>query len=105
MTIVDAKDVLPDIRDGLTRQERIVLYCLNEIQREHNNREQTTVFREYSSLTPIIAFLRIKNELEAFHAKKEDRYCYELDGIFPHLYRGLHDDLFGYEELGRAHHQ
>jgi hypothetical protein len=27
-------DKLPDIRDGLTRKERIVLYCLNQLQKE-----------------------------------------------------------------------
>lgn len=29
---------LPDIRDGLTRKERIVLECLNRIQKERQNR-------------------------------------------------------------------
>ena len=27
-------DFLPDVRDGLSRKERVVLFCLNEIQRE-----------------------------------------------------------------------
>ena len=31
-------DDLPDIRDGLNRKERIILYCLDELQRERHNR-------------------------------------------------------------------
>ena len=27
-------DNLPDVRDGLTRKERIVLYCLHQLQKE-----------------------------------------------------------------------
>lgn len=30
----DYVDSLPDIRDGLTRKERIVLYCIARIQKE-----------------------------------------------------------------------
>jgi hypothetical protein len=32
------EDVLPDVRDGLTREERIVLYVLNETQKERGGR-------------------------------------------------------------------
>ena len=35
-------DNLPDVRDGLTRKERIVLYCLNQIQQERNGRNVPT---------------------------------------------------------------
>ena len=28
------KQVLPDARDGLTEKERIILYCLHELQNE-----------------------------------------------------------------------
>jgi len=30
------------VRDGLTRKERVVLYCLNEIQKERNGSKVTT---------------------------------------------------------------
>ena len=35
-------DNLPDIRDGLTRKERIVLYCLNQLQEERGGRNAPT---------------------------------------------------------------
>ena len=31
-------DNLPDVRDGLTRKERIILYCLDQIQKERGGR-------------------------------------------------------------------
>lgn len=34
---------LPDVRDGLTRKERIVLYCLQKIQKELGGRDAPTV--------------------------------------------------------------
>ena len=34
---------LPDIRDGLTRKERIVLYCLHQLQKERGGRNAPTV--------------------------------------------------------------
>lgn len=36
-------DILPDIRDGLTRKERIVLYVLDQIRRERGGRDVPTV--------------------------------------------------------------
>ncbi|MDH5179820.1 MAG: hypothetical protein OEZ39_18380 [Gammaproteobacteria bacterium] len=36
-------DNLPDVRDGLTRKERIVLYCLYKAQKELNGRNVPTV--------------------------------------------------------------
>lgn len=36
------EDVLPDIRDGLTREERIVLYVLHETERERGGRNVPT---------------------------------------------------------------
>ncbi|HET8706836.1 MAG TPA: hypothetical protein VFM46_11100 [Pseudomonadales bacterium] len=33
---------LPDVRDGLTYNERLVLYCLHELQRERNDRNVPT---------------------------------------------------------------
>ena len=34
---------LPDIRDGLTKKERTVLFCLRELQRERDGRNVPTV--------------------------------------------------------------
>ncbi len=36
-------EVLPDVRDGLTRRERIVLYVLHETQKERGDRNVPTV--------------------------------------------------------------
>ena len=36
------EDVLPDVRDGLTREERIVLYVLHETQNERGGRNVPT---------------------------------------------------------------
>jgi hypothetical protein len=35
-------DGIPDVRDGLTRRERVVLYVLHETQRERGNRNVPT---------------------------------------------------------------
>lgn len=37
------EDLLPDVRDGLTREERIVLYVLHETQKERGGRDVPTV--------------------------------------------------------------
>lgn len=42
MTKIDLTDHLPDIRDGLTRKERIVLDCLNELEQTRGNRHVPT---------------------------------------------------------------
>lgn len=34
---------MPDIRDGLTRKERIILYCLHQCQQERGGRNVPTV--------------------------------------------------------------
>jgi len=36
-------DKIPDVRDGLTREERVVLYVLNETQKERGGRNVPTV--------------------------------------------------------------
>lgn len=36
-------DNLPDVRDGLSRKERIVLYCLDQLQKERDGRNAPTV--------------------------------------------------------------
>jgi hypothetical protein len=38
----DVRDIIPDARDGLTRKERIVLYVLNQTQRELGGRNVPT---------------------------------------------------------------
>ena len=35
-------EVLPDVRDGLTREERIVLYVLHQTQKERGGRDVPT---------------------------------------------------------------
>ena len=39
----DDYDNIPDVRDGLTRKERIVLTCLHEIQKENGGRNVPTI--------------------------------------------------------------
>jgi len=36
-------DDLPDVRDGLNRKERIILYCLREAQAEFNDRNVSSI--------------------------------------------------------------
>ncbi len=36
------RDALPDVRDGLTRQERVVLWVLHETQKERGGRNVPT---------------------------------------------------------------
>jgi len=38
----DPRDYLPDIRDGLTHRERVVLQCLYDLQRERGGRHVPT---------------------------------------------------------------
>lgn len=38
----DPVDELPDIRDGLNRKQRIILYCLDQIQKERDGRDVPT---------------------------------------------------------------
>src|SRR5215467_5083723 len=42
MSIRDPRDDLPDIRDGLTHRERIVLQCLYGLQQERGGRNVPT---------------------------------------------------------------
>jgi len=39
---MDEYDQLPNVRDGLTRKERIILYCINTIQNELGGRNVPT---------------------------------------------------------------
>lgn len=38
----DPRDGVPDARDGLTRPERIILWCLHELQKERGGRNVPT---------------------------------------------------------------
>lgn len=39
----DLFDDIPDVRDGLNKKERIILYCLKQAQEEFGNRGVPTV--------------------------------------------------------------
>ncbi len=36
-------DDIPDVRDGLTRKERVILYCLQQAQHERGGRNVPTI--------------------------------------------------------------
>jgi hypothetical protein len=36
-------DNIPDVRDGLNRKERVVLYCIRQIQKERGDRNVPTL--------------------------------------------------------------
>ena len=42
MSIRNSRDYLPDVRDGLTHRERIVLQCLHALQQERGGRNVPT---------------------------------------------------------------
>ena len=42
MSSRDFRDHLPDVRDGLTHRERIVLSCLHNLQKERGDRRVPT---------------------------------------------------------------
>jgi hypothetical protein len=39
---VKRADLIPDVRDGLTRAERVVLWCLSECEKERPGRNVST---------------------------------------------------------------
>ena len=39
----DNFDNLPDVRDGLNKKERIILHCLNQLQKELGGRNAPTI--------------------------------------------------------------
>jgi hypothetical protein len=41
-SIREIREVIPDVRDGLTRQERIVLYVLHQAQKERGDHNVPT---------------------------------------------------------------
>jgi hypothetical protein len=53
----DIRDFLPDVRDGLTRQERVVLWVLHETQKERGGQNVPTAMLwgrvcEHISISP-----------------------------------------------------
>ena len=42
MSTRNSRDYLPDVRDGLTHRERIVLQCLYDLQQERSGRNVPT---------------------------------------------------------------
>jgi hypothetical protein len=40
--VTSGNDKLPDVRDGLTREERVILYVLSETQKERGDRNVPT---------------------------------------------------------------
>lgn len=55
-------DELPDVRDGLTRKQRIILYCLDQLQKEREGRQVPTAML-YGR---VVEYLNISvSELEA----------------------------------------
>ncbi|MDH5377701.1 MAG: hypothetical protein OEX00_05225 [Gammaproteobacteria bacterium] len=62
-------DNLPDARDGLTRKERIVLYCLHQLQEERGGRNAPTVML-YGR---VLEFINIsENELQQILQRLSD---------------------------------
>lgn len=43
MKDIDLQWILPDVRDGLTRKERAVLYCLHQLQQERGDAHVPTI--------------------------------------------------------------
>ncbi len=43
MVVHEEFDNIPDVRDGLTKKERVVLYCLSQTQAERGGRNVPTV--------------------------------------------------------------
>lgn len=57
MRVKPIEELLPDVRDGLTREERIVLYVLRETRKERGGRDVPTTMLwgrvcEYFYLSP-----------------------------------------------------
>jgi hypothetical protein len=43
MASIPLEDLIPDVRDGLTRKERMVLYCLQQAQQDFKGRNVPTI--------------------------------------------------------------
>lgn len=66
-------DQLPDVRDGLTRKERIVLFCLHQAEKERPGRNVPTAMLygrvvEYVDMS-VDELQRILQRLTSFNSK------------------------------------
>ena len=66
-------DDIPDVRDGLTRKERIVLYCLHQAEKERPGRNVPTAMLygrvvEYVDMS-VDELQRILQRLSSFNAQ------------------------------------
>lgn len=66
-------DHLPDVRDGLTRKERVVLYCMHQAEKERPGRNVPTAMLygrvvEYVDMS-VDELQRILQRLSSFNAK------------------------------------
>lgn len=66
-------DYLPDVRDGLTRKERVVLYCLHQAEKERPGRNVPTAMLygrvvEYVDMS-VDELQRILQRLSSFNSK------------------------------------
>lgn len=64
---------LPDVRDGLTRKERVVLYCLHQAEKERPGRNVPTAMLygrvvEYVDMS-VDELQRILQRLSSFNSK------------------------------------
>lgn len=41
--VSDDSPLLPDVRDGLNRRQRIILYCIHELQKERGGNNVPTI--------------------------------------------------------------
>src|ERR1700753_827605 len=80
---MDITDNIPDVRDGLTREERVVLYVLHETQKERGDRNVPTAMLwgrvcEHFYISP--------EDLSLMLARLGSRKC-QLGGRGPHKSR------------------
>lgn len=66
-------DNIPDVRDGLTRKERVVLYCIDKVQKERGGRNVPTAMLygrvvEYVDMS-VDELQRILQRLTGFNAQ------------------------------------
>lgn len=66
-------DQLPDVRDGLTRKERVVLFCLHQAEKERPGRNVPTAMLygrvvEYVDMS-VDELQRILQRLTSFNSK------------------------------------
>jgi len=67
-------DNIPDVRDGLTRKERVVLYCIHQAEKERPGRNVPTAMLygrvvEYVDMS-VDELQRILQRLSSFNSKR-----------------------------------